>query len=60
MAEVAEASPAARTAGGPPADRSGLRLGLFVGGLWWLVELAWQPDGNLPPALVARRSILGA
>ena len=33
MAEVAEASPAARTAGRPPADRSGLRLGLFVGGL---------------------------
>jgi len=33
MAEVAEASPAARTADGPPADRSGLRLGLFVGGL---------------------------
>lgn len=27
---------------------------LVAGGLWWLVELAWQPDGRLSPARLAR------
>lgn len=25
---------------------------LFVGGLWWLVELAWQPHARMPAAML--------
>ncbi len=27
-------------------------IGLFAGGMFWLVELAWQPDARLPPAVL--------
>ena len=27
-------------------------IGLFTGGMFWLVELAWQPDARLPAAVV--------
>ncbi len=27
-------------------------IALFAGGLWWLVELAWQPHARLPPAMI--------
>ena len=31
-------------------------VALFAGGLWWLVELAWQPHTRLPPAMLRASS----